>query len=101
MPARPARPCTAPGCPALVTGTKGAKCPTHQRTTWREQNAHRCSASAQGYGAAWRALREHVLNDEPLCRECRAAGRITPAVELDHSAARLDGATDHLPNLSL
>ena len=32
----------------------------------------------------WRALRQQVLNAHPLCPLCFAAGRIEPAIEVDH-----------------
>ena len=35
-------------------------------------------------GAAWRRLRESVLNMEPLCRHCKARGLIVAASEVDH-----------------
>ena len=35
-------------------------------------------------GAAWRKLRESVLNMEPLCRHCKARGLIVAASEVDH-----------------
>ena len=35
-------------------------------------------------GAAWRKLRESVLNMEPLCRHCTARGLIVAASEVDH-----------------
>ena len=37
--------------------------------------------------------------DEPLCRECRKAGRIVPATDVDHRVARADGGTDDRSNL--
>jgi 5-methylcytosine-specific restriction endonuclease McrA len=32
----------------------------------------------------WRRLRAGCLKAEPLCRECRRAGRATPATTADH-----------------
>ena len=32
----------------------------------------------------WKLLRERILTEEPLCRMCRLAGRVTGATELDH-----------------
>lgn len=34
--------------------------------------------------ARWRRLRQKVLRREPLCRECRREGRLTPATVVDH-----------------
>ncbi len=33
---------------------------------------------------AWRAIRQSVLRDEPLCRECRSNDNITTAQMVDH-----------------
>jgi 5-methylcytosine-specific restriction endonuclease McrA len=44
----------------------------------------RGSATARGYGATWQRVRLSVLQDEPLCRFCKDAGKITPAQEVDH-----------------
>ena len=34
--------------------------------------------------ATWRAIRRQQLDREPLCRKCKARGRITAATEVDH-----------------
>lgn len=44
----------------------------------------RGSAAARGYDAAWRRLRLAVLAEEPLCRFCKAEGKVTPATVVDH-----------------
>ncbi|MFY7942557.1 MAG: HNH endonuclease signature motif containing protein [Burkholderiaceae bacterium] len=35
-------------------------------------------------GATWRKLRAQVLNEQPLCPECRDQGCLEPATEVDH-----------------
>ena len=35
-------------------------------------------------GKAWRVLRARVLDGEPLCRMCKAMGRLTEATDVDH-----------------
>lgn len=32
----------------------------------------------------WRAIRQQVLDREPLCRHCKVRGLVTPATEVDH-----------------
>lgn len=44
----------------------------------------RRTATQRGYDAAWRRLRLAVLRREPLCRMCKARGRVVPAEEVDH-----------------
>jgi 5-methylcytosine-specific restriction endonuclease McrA len=34
----------------------------------------------------WRAIRQQVLDREPLCRDCAARGLVTIATEVDHIA---------------
>lgn len=51
--------------------------------------ADRRSAEAEEYRKlykhpAWRARRLHQLADEPLCRTCATAGRVTAATVADH-----------------
>jgi 5-methylcytosine-specific restriction protein A len=39
----------------------------------------------------WRAIRLAHLKQEPLCRICKAAGRVTPATIVDHIEPVNDG----------
>lgn len=59
----------------------------------------RPSASARGYDAHWRKLRLLVLAEEPLCRPCREAGRVTAAEHVDHNLALEKGGTNDRSNL--
>lgn len=34
--------------------------------------------------AAWIKLRNYVRNEEPLCRQCKKEGKITPTQVIDH-----------------
>ncbi len=57
------------------------------------------SASARGYGWSWQKLRREVLTGEPLCRLCRAEGRVTAATQVDHIRPKGLGGTDDRSNL--
>jgi 5-methylcytosine-specific restriction protein A len=57
---------------------------THTLRTPPQQHAPPDTTHAFYVSPAWRRLRKLVLDDEPLCRECRKAGRITEAVLVDH-----------------
>ena len=57
------------------------------------------TAHERGYGARWQKLRAYVLATEPLCRECQAGGRVTPATDVDHIVRRVDGGSDDVANL--
>jgi 5-methylcytosine-specific restriction protein A len=50
-------------------------------------------------GRAWVELRARVLRADPLCVECRNAGRLTPATEVDHVIPLMAGGGDDLSNL--
>lgn len=45
----------------------------------------RDSAARRGYDRQWRKTRERVLSRQPLCVDCEAAGRVTPATEVHHA----------------
>jgi 5-methylcytosine-specific restriction endonuclease McrA len=47
---------------------------------------------------AWRRLSQHKLQQQPLCEACLRAGRIEPAVHVDHIIDLNDGG-DLLPAL--
>ena len=60
----------------------------------------RGSASARGYGAAWRLVRQRVLDrDSHRCAACAGAGRVTPARCVDHIVPKEDGGGDEMMNL--
>ena len=96
MPHKPLRPCTEPGCPTLV---ERGRCSAHQQATRQAEDRERGSAAARGYDARWRKLRLMVLSGEPLCRVCRADGRVTAATLVDHVTPKSQGGSDHPTNL--
>ena len=62
-------------------------------------NSFRLSAHRRGYGSAWRERRILFLQRNPLCAHCLAAGRTTPATDVDHVVAKARGGTDDPRNL--
>ena len=83
------RPCSTPGCPALVT--QGARCRTHATTHDRMRGTMR----ERGYSVRWghaaaRFRRLYPLcgdrpnAQEPVMSQCRAMGRTTIATLVDH-----------------
>lgn len=51
-------------------------------------------------GRTWMALRGRIMaRDGGLCVVCRARGRITPALEVDHIKPLARGGTDDYDNL--
>lgn len=71
MPFAPLRPCTQPGCPALV---KEGKCEKHSKQYERERG----TSHERGYTFAWHRARTQFLREHPLCK-CGAV-----ATEVDH-----------------
>jgi len=80
MPISAPRPCTHPGCSALVS--KGSRCPAHP------YEVHR-SLAAKEYNrlyntARWRKRRVIYLRNHPLCCDCEARQVIKSAQVVDH-----------------
>ena len=55
------------------------------------------SRKARGYDEPWQKVRLQVLNEEPLCRACPAAGRATWAECVDH----IDGDVSNIDPMNL
>ena len=81
MPYAAPHPCGHPGCGAL---THERHCPEHLREEQRELNRSRPSPEAMGYGAEWRKASRQFLRENPLCAECRKAGRLLASEATDH-----------------
>lgn len=70
--------CAEPGCHKL---TERGYCAEHRR---RRRPRHDAKTAARGYGAAHRRWREAVLRRDPICVDCLAEGRGSPATDADH-----------------
>ena len=69
------------------------------RSNWNKHHEGK-TVTEQGYGHAWRKLREAVFKrDKGLCVPCKRENRITVATEVDHIIEKADGGTDDLGNL--
>lgn len=101
MPRKAKRPCTYPGCIALVDG--GSRCPDHQSEWQRNRNKqideNRPTAHQRGYDARWRRIRLRVLREAPLCVDCAARGITTAATDVDHIVPLAHGGTHARSNL--
>lgn len=53
----------------------------------------RPSAASRGYGREWRRIRLLQLGEQPFCEDCRDAGRVTAATEVDHVIPLARGGT--------
>lgn len=85
--------CAVPHCPNKV---ERGRCADHQRgqgeaqgwSTSHGQNVHRMR------GRALQRARAALFAREPLCRICRAAGRVSAAVIRDHIVPLAEGGQD-------
>ena len=76
----PRRFCATPGCAAVVAGR--GHCQSHALR--REQGRPNVDVRRWYYTRRWRAIRAQVLQDEPLCQDCRTQGRVEPSTDVDH-----------------
>lgn len=83
MPPRAKRPCSQPGCAALVEHPN-RYCAQHKRDRQRAQDAERGTAAQRGYDARWRKARLAYLKANPLCAQCLDDTQVTPATVVDH-----------------
>lgn len=84
MPSAPPRPCTHPGCGALVRDGSG-RCARHPVREGSFADRRRGTRHERGYGSQWDRIREQVLQrDCGLCQTCQRAGLLTPATQVDH-----------------
>lgn len=106
MPFAPPRPCTFPGCRALVPAGKGPRCDLHRKQDERERSRRRRADPEDQIhfhnSHEWRSIRESWLRVHPLCGDrlngpsaehskCLQEGRATSADVVDHVVAIEDG----------
>jgi len=78
MPRSTLRPCTYPGCTALV---RSGRCESHQDVSTSEDR----KARQRLYGrAAWQRMRVAQLARQPWCEDCLRANIYTPATDVHH-----------------
>lgn len=89
MPSRALRPCRVPGCPNLVSS---GYCPAHISNQQQETKARfsildrkKTPEQIQFYRSKlWTEVSRLHRTNEPLCRECKANGRIVTATLVHH-----------------
>ena len=77
--------CSHPGCHTLLPREQ-RKCALHTRQDDQDYASRRKGDVTQRLypSSSWRRVRAQHLASEPLCRTCRAEGRITRANTVDH-----------------
>lgn len=77
MPRAAKRPCTYPGCAALVDKGRCAKHQAQQVQQYRERRTHERRTEDTFYGSVdWKRLRAQVLAEEPNCRRCGKPSKV-------------------------
>ena len=92
MPRSAPTPCRQPGCAQVLVSP--GYCALHRGAQHRDYGrARRGFDEELGFyrSAAWRSARAALLREEPLCRACRAGGRLAPATVVDHVRPIKDG----------
>lgn len=101
MPRLSPRPCSAPGCPELVT-PPDRYCGAHIKMEGgRVYDARRGSSHKRGYGSRWRKIRKMVLSSKPLCVDPfnEHPDEVVVATEVDHIIPKREGGSDEFENL--
>lgn len=93
MPSRPRKHCSYPGCGVLLAAGWKTRCPKHAVKDTRPSSYQR------GYDSNWRKVRRMYLADNPLCLDCMADGRYTPATDCHHIRKVADGGTHSFDNI--
>ena len=93
MPSRPKKRCTYPGCAKLLPGGWKSRCKAHTVKDTRPSSYHR------GYDSNWKKIRRLHMSEYPLCADCLADGRYTPASEVHHVLAIRKGGTHDPSNM--
>ena len=97
MPSKPARPCSAPGCPEL---THERFCETHAKAEdTRYRKYQRDPKINKRYGARWRRIRAAYISQHPLCEDCLAQGKTTPVQEVHNILPLEDDGSHDFNNL--
>ena len=93
MPQAAPRPCTYPGCGALVRDGSG-RCAQHPAPTWTK----RPDSPKRITGRKLQRARRRLFEREPLCVECRKRGIVRLATQRDHEIPVAEGGADDESN---
>ena len=78
--------------------------PVFRPPGWRPRPAWERTIGQQGHEHPlprnWPKIRARVLREEPLCRQCQAAGRVSASTEVDHIVPRSRGGASVRENLA-
>lgn len=89
MPYAAPKPCSHPGCGALVRDGS-SRCSQHPKPQW----AKKPTATKRITGRKLQTLRAQLFSRCPLCTHCQQQGRTTLATQRDHIIPLAEGGTD-------
>lgn len=95
MPVAAPRPCTHPGCGALVRDGSG-RCAKHPKPAWAVKKP---TPTKRITGRRLQRMRAELFATDPLCAECQRQGRVTVATQRDHITPLCDGGADDAGNV--
>lgn len=93
MPRSAPKKCSYVGCRKLVSDGSG-RCEDHARPAW----VKRTEVTKRITGRRLQRMRADLFAREPLCAECRLAGRVTLATQRDHIIPLCEGGLDDETN---
>lgn len=94
MPSAAPKPCSQPGCRALVRdGT--SRCEQHKREAWTKK----ATTTKRITGRRLQALRQSLFTRQPLCVQCEGMGLTVLATQRDHILSLEEGGTDTEDNV--
>lgn len=77
------RRCVWPGCPELIQMSK-RYCEVHERLKNQQYDEERGNARSRGYTKQWDKVSKAYREKFPLCQDCEAQGKVTPAIMVHH-----------------
>ncbi len=95
----PLRACLDCGALFTPTATLQSRCASCERARSQARNAGRPSAHERGYGQAWRAIRERILERDDYTCQVREPGCTVVVTHVDHIVGKAQGGTDDESNL--
>lgn len=93
MPSAAPRPCTHPGCSALVRDGSG-RCAKHPKPAWQKP----ANATKRITGRRLQRMRADLFRRKPMCEECERHGRVKLATQRDHKVPLAEGGADDETN---
>lgn len=94
MPEAARKPCSFPGCAALVEAGVGGRCEAHLRPAWTK----RPGGTKRITGRKLQRLRQEQFTREPTCRRCRQLGLVVLGEERDHIVPLAEGGSEDPEN---